>query len=102
MFANGQIPNLFAPQQQRQRVTYVDDEEAQEQQQRQLAYQQEYERAQALANQQQAQPAEQGSENPQFGGNSVVASNDVQFQGFDDSDDGVSYIIVGTTTTFSE
>ena len=88
MFTNGQIPNPFAPQQQRQRVTYVDEDE---QQQR---YQQEYERAQQLANQQQQQQTEtqqQGSENPQFGGNSVAANNDIAYQGFDDSEDGVSY-----------
>lgn len=89
MFANGQIPNPFAPQQQRQRVTYVDEDE---QQQR---YQQEYERAQQLANQQQQQQQQaqlpDGTENPQFGGNSVAASNDIQYQGFDDSEDGVSY-----------
>ena len=93
MFQNGQIPNPFAP----KKLNY-NDLYAQQLQQRQYA--QEYEQAQALEEQAQAQQQQQGQAQQQqgaavdergFGGNSIAASNELPFQGFDDNDDGVSY-----------
>ena len=84
MAAAGQLPNPFAPRQ-APHINYSDIDQ-------QRAYQEEVARQQQLEAQQQQQaqlPQNNGNPEPQFGGQTVAANNDIQ--AVDDFDDGVSY-----------